>query len=795
MAISIQGPQGPIGPRGPKGEQGAQGPVGPQGPKGAQGPTGIAGPRGPMGPQGPRGIAGLTGPQGPQGPQGPAAEGSFNVESFRSSGASDAQTIQAAISSGLPLSFPQRTYTIDQMVINTLCHYMVGNNTTLKLADGVIVNTDSDWGHHTAILRVQGVQGFKMVGSWIIDGNRSAQTYPPTLANFGRGATQSGDLTAAARRTNGLIEITPASDNLTPARDILLEGLEVKEAYLNGLVVWQTERTVIRDCYTHDNTQNGISGGGATGFRAIECQHYRDGVSSQFPSTRHDGDRAGIQFREIPADFTSAALGMPAITPAGSMNQPSYDVTIIGCYAEECQVEGWFLRACFPGRLFSCYSKNVGYQRDPSASFHAAHFWSESGQYEWNDLVGYQPRNNALSSWQLPDVGVLQTLEGDATVATSGGGPLPIVGNFKSSITNVRAVSGSDTTSKIPLYNYNRGLRLYSAISGGNIHIDGVTAEFLRIENDINFNLKPPHNVQLRDLELRNGNSAFAIEVNRFNNGGAVTVNDGDAADLVFDGVRVRGMTTTLSGSDDHAIVDFASTMATYNCHGLTVRGLDVDGTNGGSSQNYNGVRLRIGEGSQGVKVDFRRAYNTFTPVRAEVFAHLEVAGLIDTAQRIMLLDHNSATVDGGDVTVQGLTTVNIQHELFWVQNATPTASKKKYGTVRVVGNNFGGTNVCRTFPSGTPGTSGNITTADDSYFAEATRFIWHDNVDSYGTNDPTNDVYDMRRRFSSATTLANATPYYRGELVLKTDDPTATVWLGTTTRTAGAWAQLEGNS
>jgi hypothetical protein len=704
-----------------------------------------------------------------------------DVEYYRTSeDLTDAQTLQAAVNAGVPLIFPRRTYVIGagETIINTSCHYMEFQDTVLKLADGAVVNTDGDSQHHTPIMQHRGVQGLVMKGRLLIDGNRDHQTYPATLANFGRGTAIDGSV---GRRNNGCMEFVPANDNATPCRGIELQGFEVANGYLNGLVFWQTERVTVRGCYTHDNAANGIAAENVTGFTVINPRHERDGASDAYPSTVYTGDRGGVQVREIPGSFTSAQLGIPHIASVDGKSLVNYDVSIIGGRADRCGVEGWFLRCCFPGRISNCYSTNVGYKRHPAADPVAAHYWTEGGWSEHNDNVCVQSVDNSVSGWQRPDGLVCQTFEGDGS-GTQGGAPFSNGGLFKSSIRGFRAVCGYAGT--VQQNNFNRGMRVYSACVVSDYHIEGTNAEAVRIENDINFNLLPPHDVKLFNGDLSNVKANSVIEVSRFNNGGAVVVS-GDADGIEVDGLRVRGLSTTLVGSDDHAIINFNSTMATYAAHNLRLVNLDLDGANSGAGNvMYNGVRLRVSETSRQMRVDFKRARNCFSPVRTGGFQWLRVSGSLEACHRILLVDHSANTADGGELRIL-VQTSGITDELFFLQNMATWALG---AFVLEPGCYFGGASLCRTFAA-SAAPNGNITTTADNFFAQARMFIWRDTIAKYGSNNPATLVYDMRRRFSGATTLNLATPYYVGEVVFRTDDNS--VMIGVDPRTAGAWKVL----
>lgn len=728
-----------------------------------------------------------------------------NVESFRATGFTDAQTIQAAVNAGVPLVFPQRTYTINagETIINTSCHFMLGLSTTLKIGPNAIVNTDGSFTNFTPFMQTQGIQGFYMMGSWIVDGNRDNQTYPATVNDFGRGVSGATNYSSAGRRTNGILEFVPDSTNTTPSSQIYLSGLEVKNGYLNGIVLWQAKNVVIDRCYTHDNTINGVSAEGVTNVTYTNCGAYRDGYSSIYTTTRASGDRAGFQAREIPANYTATGLGMPHIASTDGYNFANYNIQISNSWAEDCGVESWFMRHTYPGKITNCSSKNVGYGR-LNISFNPAHYWGESGEYNFSNIECVQSRNNTASGWQNPDVLVCHTMFGNAKTGASGGAPVNIDGYFRSTISNLRATCGNDAYGN-KQNNYNRGPRVFSYATMVNYYVEGTSAEAVRIENDINYNLLPPQDVSLIDGYLVNiladtsGTTSGAIKFNRFNNGGAATV-VGRSTGIIINGLTVRDIkTATASSGDNHAIIDFDATMQTYDVD-LTATNLDFDCTNslvspdGGGSDgyftgNFNGVRPRCGSGSN-IKIDFKKITNSVNPVRSYGFNSLSITGKMEKVHRLLLVDFdttNSRTTANAHQLLVDVEATNVTSQLFFFQNF----STYKIGNARIR-YDVDGYNTCRTFPSGVPGTSGNITVAADSFFAETSSFTWGPNTENYGSADTTTNVYDMRRLFSTSTTLNAATPYYVGEMVKKVDD--SSVWIAKSIR-QGDWANTSGSA
>jgi len=731
----------------------------------------------------------------------PEDEGSFvNVEFFRlapdKTERTDAETWQAAVDSGLPLSSGQREYEIstgETIINNNSCHAIFCGNTTFRMADGSVINTDGNSDNFTPFMQHRGVVGFWLGGRLIMDGNRGNQTYPATNPNFGRGTTAQ---TSAGRRFNGIMEFVAGVNNTTPSSDIVIAGeVEVHDAYLNGLVFCQALRVSVLNVYTHDNTVNGISVEGCTTFHAYGTTHIKDGVSTQYPSigpNGSDGDRAGIQCREVPGTYTAVQLEMPFIpSPNGTDSWVNSDINYVSCSGIDCQVEALFQRMCFPGKIVDCSSQDVGFSRGTASSFHCAHFWQEGGWYVMHGNIGIQRRNNAGAGYQMPDGMVLQTFNG--TGAGSGGGvPITYGGTFKSSVLGVRLVCG-DTASpgRLPQQNYFRGARIFSECDVSQFYAEGVDgASFILIQNDVNFNLLPPRNVTLRDVRLENAiNCDLAIAVARFGS----TV--GDSPGFVFDNVQVRNVTTTAAGSDDHAFIDFATNMANHVVT-ASFTNLDFDCTNTGSGFNYNGVRMRVPAGSI-MDIHFTNCANGLSPVRASGnnagsvpalggFAKLSIRGNMTNCHRCWLIDATNWTANADSFTFD-IDATAFTEELFFVTGFTPAGNPTFKMNAVNARYRIDAAALSRTFPAG----AGNITTTDDNFFAEAAWYSWGPNNDNYGSGSSVR-VYDMKRRFSSVANLNNAKPYYVGETVLTTDTTPNILWYGVTkTGITGLWAQM----
>lgn len=695
-----------------------------------------------------------------------------DVESFRlNPGYSDYTTLQAALDTGKPLWFPKRTYTLanGQTLINRNCHVMVGNETTFKIADNAIVNTDADPYNHTAFLRIQGVQGFAMLGSWIIDGNRDNQGYPATVNVFGRG----GAVGSGGSRSNGIIEVTPAEDNATPARHLRFEGLEIKNAYTNGLVCWQTVDTWIRGCYTHDNRINGIAGAGPTDFYVVNCHHYRDGWSDVVNTTRRDGDAAGVQIRELPAALSAASLSMPMI-PVVTNDQVNYNVQIIDCSANECGVESWFLRACFPGKFINCTSRNVGYKRLTTASFNCAHFWADMGWWEWINCTALQTVDNSLSGWQRPTVGNFAPFDGNGIGNTISSLVWNVEGTYRSMLRGLNASCGSVENGDKKNY-FNKGLIVWERSRLTDVVIEGCSADPITIINGGNFNLQPPTDVHLENVTVTNAAADRAILIRSFTPPGKTLTGRGD--NITIEDLNVSDIRSALSGDDDHSLIDVSSSMSTFGMSGFRAVNLNLDGFS--AAGNHNGVRFRGDETSEGIEVHFRQCVNVFSACRTNAFRSLVLTGSIVNCYRIFRSDFTGATTDP-DLFRMLVNARGITDDLI----ALIGMGAHKFKSFRVDNCEFHGAAGARTF--NVP--PGDITKTVDQFFAEALSYSWRNNVEDFGSSNPATLLYDMRRKFTDVAAITAATPYYVGEISVEMAD--GSIWLGFA-KTAGSWVRV----
>ena len=694
----------------------------------------------------------IKGATGEPGAPGLPAE---NVEKYRQPGFSDFQTVQAANNAERVLNFGSSTYTFakNETVMNDTCHAWVCSGTTFKVADGAILNTNASLREHTAILRVRGVQGFSLLGNWTLEGNRDNQTYPTSTSDFGRGTASLG---AAGRRTNGIIEFTPGTDNTTPCRNIIVANGKVKNAYLNGLVFWQCQTVRVLQVATEYSTMNGIAFGGCDDFLALGCSHYRDGASDAVPTTVPPigfGDRAGIQCREILPSFTAAKLDMPMI-PVSTYAQINRDVNIVNCHAEECGVESWFLRGCFPGRIIKCTSRNVGYKRlsgtDSGGTpyFAPAHFWAEMGQYEF-DVIGHQDKVTPVG-WMSPLLAVCFSFSGNGY--TSPSNPVAVAGDFTST---VKAKGHCFLTEAgVKQNNFGKGVLLTSC-TVADIDIEGCTDDPITIINDPNFNLRPPHDVTL-NAKVSNCQADRAVLITRYPAPIGTIAGPANNLKVKLSATDIR---SALTGTDDHALLDVSTTMSDYLMDNFEATELTLDGAN--ASGNFNGVRLRANSASKNMLVQFKQCSNMVSGFRSQGFRNLKLEGSIETCTRAWLVDLSTSAVDTEEFDISGLRTYDITTEMFNLTGATT----RKIKVFKANGALLKGRVGTRTWSTGST-----LTLTPDTFASQIGTFFWKDVVNDYGSSNPSVLVQDMRRRFSSAVLLAAAVPMYESEKVFRSD-------------------------
>lgn len=385
-----------------------------------------------------------------------------------------AKTVVAA--AGRPIKTrDDAVYLMDETVTVEGGRFVLQGKGTFRLADGVIVNTDTDYAHFTPLFRLQGMSWVDL-GECTFDGNRAGQTYPETYGRPGRGTNPF--------RHNGIVEITPDATGTHPSESVHVERATFDNAYLNGLVLWQVRDAWISCNKCRENTWNGVAGAGLRNVQFYRNTGYRCGDTSMFGSMQQPGDRALIQVREFGNTFTTQSEGIPCITTGefqnGGINRFVDFTENVG---EECGVETIFGRAIMDLSGGNNRSYNVGYGRNPNAGFYPAHFWFEicSGHNRGN--IGYQDTVRAGDA--QPDGMVAYSMTGDASAL------FPFVGNYTLDVRGARMTSAKDATgAPVPGLLY-RGLRISSNVNADFACIDGTDNDGIYGTNFDSFETSP----------------------------------------------------------------------------------------------------------------------------------------------------------------------------------------------------------------------------------------------------------------------------------------------------------------
>lgn len=382
----------------------------------------------------------------------------------------DDTAIAAAVATGKVIKTrDDAVYLMSQTVLKEGASFILTGSATFKLKSGTILNTDVDRTKHTPLFRLQGMTWVDL-GKCTFDGNRDGQTYPTTGTGTKAGTGSN------PYRHNALVEISPNAAGTIPSKGVYVTGAKFQNSYMNGLALWQVKDAIVRDCVFSNTTWNGIAGAGLRNVKFRFNHFYRCGVSTAWPTARNQGDRAGVQVREFPKDFTTATEGIPCITTgefaAGGVN---YDVEFTGNVGEECNVETIFGRAIRGLTGSGNTSINVGYGRKDTASFYPGHFWFEYCEGSFNDNSCYQTKVEVGD--MQPDGYVAGAAIGDATSL------FPMIGSFNLDIRGNRALSGKDSSGNpVPGLMY-RGIRMSANVNADGAYIDGTDNNGITIIN------------------------------------------------------------------------------------------------------------------------------------------------------------------------------------------------------------------------------------------------------------------------------------------------------------------------
>lgn len=597
-----------------------------------------------------------------------------------------------------------------------------------RLASDSIVNTDADYGNHKAILRIQGGRRFSIRGVRF-DGNRDGQTYPATRNNFGRGTVP--------RRTNGMLEVCPSAGLYRP-QTVIVENCAFENAYLSGVMFIQCERVSVRNNDSANNTINGFGGAGI-GMLLFEGNvSRRDGWSDIYTSDRYDGDRAQLQIREWPKDYTSATERIPVIAIAES--ERNRQIVVRGNTSDQSGVIGLFVRSCEQCVIADNVIRNVGYRRR-SGSYSPTAIWGDFGKFSvtGNEIMTLAPQPGDMRPDGIRIVG----FTGNG-IDQNGGPWISMRGRYYSLVADNRIACGEtfaagpfdDNANKRLLTN--KGIIVTSqCLVRGNV-IEGCADVPIEAINDTNFGNESLRDVGICDNVIFNTTAVSAINLRSY--GSPV----GSPRGFDIRGNTVYDARSATAGSDARQMVNFSPAWTSVAVNDVTVADNRFYCLNTADpTKNYGGVRFRGGPGSRGIAVRDNRFSDTLNAVRAESFAGLAVSGnSVSNGLRLLYADI-AVGGDAGKLMVNGNSCEGITAQCV---NINAGSSGHVLSELVAVGNSWSGSGA--TYAGLAPGVS-------------PIAYCFDRNVDSMGTRV-------VPTRFFTGAPTFNA--QYAGEVASSSD-------------------------
>ncbi len=506
-----------------------------------------------------------------------------------------------AMRTGKPLSLkPGRTYTVSataglvdsRSVAIDPCDVLMidGNGATIKLADGSIVNSIADYDQHVPLLDLRGPRRLA-VRDLIIDQNRAGQTYPATASSVKPGTG------ANPFRDNGSVRITARSSTVAAGR-LLFKGCWFINAYLSGLACVEPEHLTVEDCEFIDCTWNGLTFASARYIKASGNYFYRCGtyatvyppdnfirVSDSLPT----GDRAGIQGRCRPNDWTENGQGYPVL----STLYPNGTVRISKNRIVKPAVEGVYCRAVLDLSYEDNYIEDVGEGVGATHVFNPGAMWAEwimNGKIARNTLVLTQART-------LPPDGIRPTpMEGagDSTGAQIDD-PVPFEGNgFIECTDNIITVDrGFPAGAEAQWWRYGYYPSSLQRISGGRVtHCSGPAVYAINRGVWVADRI---HDLEVHDLAVEY--CKRIAEVTQYSGG----LSPSGTVLARFSRIKFRRMYDAGVDSDDQALFVTPSTWLSVAVD-LSIDGLSGDCTNAAGGTNF---RAGLFRGSNASNFDF----------------------------------------------------------------------------------------------------------------------------------------------------------------------------------------------
>lgn len=430
---------------------------------------------------------------------------SVSVEWFGAdpTGAADSRT---AFTAAAALQFPiamreNATYLFSGTLIINGGTFVLRNLATIKLAAGVINNSDSNHSSFTPLLRLQGMQ-YVDLGTTIFDQNASNQTYPATAQTFGRGTVPF--------LHNGAVEITPDNTNTNPSQNVHAEHATFQNCYLNGLVLWQVVNAWVDENQFINTGLNGISACGVRNVRIYKNQGYRVGVSTLFPSSQNPNvHRSLVHLREFPIGINFLSEGLPCITTGaytnGGINQY---VEVSENYGEQCSTNTVYVKATLGLTGGRNRSYNVGYGRSATTPFRASHFHIEASEGVNSDNFGYQ--DTVQSGDAQPHGMYAYAMTGNA------GATFPMAGSYRLDVRGTKLHSAKSNTGVALAGMLYTGLLASSNVTADYIDVDGTTGDAIDLTNISTYetgNGVAPHDSSFNNAKLLNVGSGIPIQI------------------------------------------------------------------------------------------------------------------------------------------------------------------------------------------------------------------------------------------------------------------------------------------
>ncbi|MDF2716946.1 MAG: hypothetical protein K0R28_3871 [Paenibacillus sp.] len=596
---------------------------------------------------------------------------------------------QAALAYPLQTLTAYGTYVFDNESVADLGHageLDIAGDCRFRLASGSIVNTDSDYGNHKAILRVQGGRRFSIRGV-AFDGNRDGQTYPATRNNFGRGTVP--------RRSNGILEVCPSVSAHRPRR-VIVEQCTFENAYLSGAMFIQCGDVTIRNNATADNTINGFGGAGFGTLLFEGNVSRRDGWSDIYTSDRYEGDRAQLQIREWPRDYTAATERIPVIAVAES--ERNKQIAVRGNTSDQAGVIGIFVRSCEQCVVADNVIRNVGYKRR-SGSYSPTAIWGDFGKFT---ITGNEIMTQTVQPGDMPPDGIRVVGFVGNGIDKLGGPWISMRGRYYSIIADNQISCGQtfgsggfDDNANKRLLN-NKGIIVTSECHvRGNV-IEGCANIPIEAINDDNFNSEPLRDVAICGNEIFNTTGSSIINLRSYG------TPLGNPRNFEISGNKVYDVRSAIAGSDARQMVNFSPAWGTVEVQDVTVANNRFYCLNtGDATKNYGGVRFRGSAASRGIVIRDNQFCDTLNAVRTESFAELRIGGnTVRNGLRLLYADISTGG-NAGKLSIDGNNCSGIISQCV---NLNAGASGKILSEFTAIGNTWSGSG--STYSGVNPGVS-----------------------------------------------------------------------------------------